>query len=74
MVVVTGRNDLDYFVPWEGKYRDVGGIAGHEVSIEDSQDAFVRDNEKVVLLTLELKYYGFKAYSKIVIGLFESNS
>ena len=32
------------------------------------------DNEKVVLLTLELKDYGFKANGKIVIGLSDSNN
>jgi hypothetical protein len=42
-------NDL---ITWEFQEWDVGGVTSHEIAVQDSQDAFVGDNEQIVLLSL----------------------
>ena len=43
-VVVGCREDFDDFVARELQRGDVGGAAGHEVAVEDTEDGFVRDD------------------------------
>lgn len=55
LVLVGGRNDLDYVIPRELKLRDVHGRAVHQVGVEDAEDRLMGDDEEVVLLALELE-------------------
>lgn len=49
---------LDDLVTRELELGDVSRVAGHEVAVEDAENALVRDDEEVVLLALELEDYG----------------
>ena len=68
-VVVRCRDDLDDFVAGELQRGDVAGGAGHEVAVEHAQDGFVRDDEEVVLLALQLEDDGLEADREVVVGL-----
>ncbi len=41
----------------------------HEICVEHAQDAFVGNDEKIILLTLKLKNDGLEADGKIVVRL-----
>lgn len=68
-VVVGGRNDFDDFVARELKVRDVVGGAGHQVTVEDSQDGFVGDDEEVVLFAFKLENDRLEAHGEVVVRL-----
>lgn len=57
------------FVTGELEVRNVCGVAGHEVAVEDAEDRLVRDDEEVVLLALELEDDGLEAHGEVVVGL-----
>lgn len=60
---------FDYFVPWERKVRDIGGIASHQVPVEYSEHALVSNYQQIILLSLQLQNNWFKPNSDIVVGL-----
>lgn len=60
---------LDNLITREFKIGDVGGIAGHQVAVQDAQHRLVRDDQKIILLTLQLENDRFKPDCEIMIGL-----
>lgn len=63
------RTYLNNLIAWELQERDIGGVTSHEIAIQDSQDAFVGNNQQVILLTLKFEDYRFKTDSEVMIGL-----
>ena len=43
------------FVPGKFEIRNIGSAARHQIPIEDTEDAFVSNDEKIVLLAFELE-------------------
>jgi hypothetical protein len=60
---------LNNFVTRELQEGNIGSVTGHEVTIQDSQDTFMGDDEKVVLLSLQFQDNWLEAHSEVVIGL-----
>jgi hypothetical protein len=58
---------LDDLVAREFELRNVGGVAGHEVAVENAQDRLVGYYQQVVLFAFQLEDDGFHADSKVVI-------
>lgn len=60
---------LNNLIPRELQKRNIGSVTGHEVAIQDPQDAFMGDDEQVILLPLQFQNDRFEADSEVVIGL-----
>lgn len=58
---------LDDLIPRKLQEGDVGSITSHEIAIQDSQDAFMGDDEQIVLLSLQLENDWFKTNSEVMI-------
>lgn len=58
---------LDDLIPRKLQEGDVGSIASHEIAIQDPQDAFMGDDEQIVLLSLQLENDWFKTNSEVMI-------
>lgn len=58
---------LNNFIPWEFQEGDIGSIAGHEIAVQDPQDTFVGNDQKIILLPLELENDRLKTDSKVVV-------
>lgn len=52
-VVVTCRDDFNDLVPRKRESWDIGRVECHEIAIQDSKYTFMRDNQEVILLSLE---------------------
>jgi hypothetical protein len=50
---------------------DVGGVTSHEIAIQDSKNAFVGNDEQIVLLSLQFENHGLKADSEVMIRLLQ---
>lgn len=46
------RTYLDNLIAREIQEWDIGGVTSHEIAIQDPQDAFVGNNQQVILLPL----------------------
>jgi hypothetical protein len=68
-VVIRGRDDFDDLVTGELQAGNVCGRASHQVAVEDTEDGLVGDDQKVILLALELENDRLEADRKVVIGL-----
>jgi hypothetical protein len=68
-VVVRGRDDFDDLVTGELQAGDVCGGAGHQVAVQDTEDGLVGDDQKIILLALQLENDRLEADRKVVIGL-----
>jgi len=68
-VVVRGRDDFDDLVARELQAWNVCGRASHQVAVQDSKDGLVGDDQKVILLALELENDRLETDRKVVIGL-----
>jgi len=68
-VVVRSGDDLDDLVAGELQAGDVCGRASHEVAVQDTEDGLVGDDQKVILLALELENDRLETDRKVVIGL-----
>lgn len=53
-ILVRCRDDFDNLITREFEVRDLHGGTVHEIGVENSQDGLVRNDEEVVLLSLEL--------------------
>ena len=60
---------LDNLVARELQARDVGRVARHEVAVQYAQHRLVGDDQKVILLALELQDDGLQADREVVVGL-----
>ena len=58
---------FDDFVSWELEIGNVCGAAGHQVPVEDTQYAFVGNDQKVVLLAFKLQDDGLQAHGEVVV-------
>lgn len=50
---------------------DVSGVTSHKIAIQDSENAFVGNDEQIVLLSLQFENHGLKADSEIMIRLLQ---
>lgn len=69
LILICGRNDLDDVIAGEFEAGNFHRRAVHQVRVEDTEDRFMSNNEKVGLLALEFENYGLETDCKIVIGL-----
>jgi hypothetical protein len=60
---------LDDFIPGEDQAGDVLSGAGHQVSVKDTENALVSDDQKIILLTLQLEDDRLHTDSQVVVAL-----
>lgn len=63
------RTYFDDLVSWEVETGNVGCVTGHQVAVQNAQDGFVGNDEKIILFTFEFEDDGFEADGKVMIGL-----
>ena len=66
MVMCTNLDDL---VPGEFEAWDVHRIASHEIAVQNSENRLMGNDEKVILLSLQLQNNRFKADGKVMVRL-----
>ena len=59
-------NDL---IARKGEERNISSVASHEITIEDSKNAFMGNNEQVILLSFKLKYDRLQSHCEVMIRL-----
>jgi len=60
---------LDDFIPGEDQAGDVLSGAGHQISVKDTENALVSDDQKIILLTLQLEDDRLHTDSQVVVAL-----
>jgi hypothetical protein len=68
-VVVGGGDDFDDLVAGELQAGNVCGGARHQVAVQDTEDRLVGDDQKVILLALELENDRLETDREVVIRL-----
>ncbi len=58
---------LDDLISWKLETRDLGGIASHQIPVQDSEDALVRHQKEIVLFTFQLQDDGLQANGQVVV-------
>ena len=58
---------LDYLIPGEREERNVSRIAGHQITIEHTEDTLVRNDKQIVLLPFQFENYRFESHGNVVI-------
>jgi hypothetical protein len=61
------RNYFDDLIARKFELGNVGGIAGHEIAVQNAENRFVSDDQKIVFFAFELENDGLHAYGKVVI-------
>ena len=69
VLIEKTNNNLDDLVAWEFQHGDMHSIASHEITVENTQDRLVGDDQQVILLALKFEDYGLKTDSEIMVRL-----
>lgn len=70
-MICSYLNDL---ITREFQEWNVSGVTSHEIAIQDSKNAFVGNDEQIVLLSLQFENHGLKADSEVMIRLLQCQS
>ena len=69
IVLVCRGYDLNDFVPRELKLRNVSCTAVHQVGVKDAQYTLMSNDQKVVLLALQLQNDWLQSDSQVMVRL-----
>lgn len=67
LVLVALGNDLNDFIARELKERNVRGVAGHEIAIQNPQNTLVCNDEQIGLLSLQFKDNWLETNSQVMV-------
>lgn len=53
----------------KGEEWNVGGVASHEITVQDTENALMSNDQEIVLFTFQFENDGFQTDSDIVVRL-----